>query len=504
VLAAVRTYALLGVEAHEVRVEVDLRSGLPAFAIVGLPDTAVRESRERVRSAIGNSGFEFPQHRITVNLAPANLPKAGPSYDLAIAAGVLVASGQLDAGAIADAGLAGELALDGSVRAVIGALPMALRARSEGTRRLCLPAGAAAEAAIAGANGHGAGPRVVAIAALRELAELDGEEGPAAVAPPKLGDVRTPAADLADLRGQAGLRRALEVAAAGGHSLLMLGPPGVGKSMAARRMPSLMPPLELDEAVEALSVASACGDLPPLSRALVRPFRAPHHTTSTAGLVGGSVPPRPGELTRAHRGVLFLDELAEFARDSLEALRQPLEDGRITIVRARRAIELPCRTQLVAASNPCPCGRGGGDEACDCAPGAVRRYRARISGPLADRIDITLDVGRPTAGELAAPPGESSRAVRERVVAARAAQARRLGPGRCNAEATVEEIRRHAELDASGARALAAGKERLGLSGRGYDRVLRLSRTLADLAGRKRVRADDVHEALVLRSRGDE
>ena len=499
-LATVRTFALVGVEAHDVRVEVDLRRGLPSFAIVGLPDAAVRESRERVRAAICNSGFEFPQQRITVNLAPANLPKAGPGYDLAIAAGLLVASGQLDRQAIAGAGLAGELALDGCVRPVVGVLPMALRARGEEMRLLAVPAAVAPEAAVSGANGAKGDLQVIGLDALRDLTRLGTRTArhPRAAAAGR-GAARS--SDLAELRGQAALRRAIEVAAAGGHSLLMLGPPGVGKSMAARRMPSVMPPLETAEAIEALAVASACGATPPLSRALIRPFRAPHHTISCAGLVGGGVPPSPGELTRAHRGVLFLDELPEFSRDALEALRQPLEEGRIAIVRARAMIELPCRVLLVAAANPCPCGRPGGEEECECAPGAIRRYRARISGPLADRMDITITVGRPGAAELAAGPGERSGPVRERVVAARRLQGARLGPGRCNAEASVEEIRRDVQLDRAGRDALAVGRSRFGLSGRGYERVLRLSRTLADLAERDGVTADDVHEALSLRSR---
>ena len=507
--AAVTTFALLGVEAREVQVEVDLRSGLPSFAIVGLPDAAVRESRERVRAALANAGFEFPQKRITVNLAPANLPKAGPGYDLAIAAGILAAHGKLAPEAVAGVGLAGEVALDGAVRPIPGALPMALRARRNGLRLLGVPEANATEAALAlaaGANGGARDPRPgLRIVGLEHLRQLESLESADALRPVPIPAPEAPGAedapDLADLRGQAALRRALEVAAAGGHSLLMLGPPGVGKSMAARRMPSILPALEQGEAIEALAVASACGAAPPLARARVRPYRAPHHTISRAGLVGGGTPPRPGELTRAHRGLLFLDELPEFSRDTLEALRQPLEEGRIVIVRARHSVTLPCRTMLVAAANPCPCGRPNGDEECECAPGAIRRYRARISGPLADRLDITVDVGPPTAGELGAGPGEASAAVRERVMAAREHQAARLGRGRSNAEATTREIRRDVRLDAAASGALALGKARLALSGRGYDRVLRIARTIADLRGGGRVEADDVAEALTLRSR---
>jgi magnesium chelatase family protein len=504
VLASVRTFALLGVEARDVQVEVDVRRGLPAFSIVGLPDAAVRESRERVRAALGNAGFEFPQRRITVSLAPANLPKAGPAFDLGIAAGVLVASGQLPATALEGVGLAGEVALDGALRPIVGALPMALRARMSELRLLGVPRANAQEAALAGlldANGSDAdGPP--SVIALDNVGELGALEDANATEVPELGSSVAGAYDLCDLRGQPGLRRAMEVAAAGGHSLLMLGPPGVGKSMAARRMPSILPPLGLGESIEALSVASACGSVPQLASARTRPFRAPHHTISSAGLVGGGTPPRPGELSRAHRGLLFLDELPEFSRDALEALRQPLEDGRIIISRARHSIALPCRTMLVAAANPCPCGRARGEEECECAPSAIRRYRSRISGPLADRIDITVEVGTPSAAALAAGTGEGSKAVRQRVLAARERQAARLGAARCNAEAAVEEIRRDAALDSGARGTLAAGQARLALSGRGYDRVLRLARTVADLAERGHVCEDDVAEALTLRSRG--
>ncbi len=506
-LATVRTFALIGVEARDVRVEVDVRPGLPSFSIVGLPDAAVRESRERVRAALGNAGFKFPQERITVNLAPANLPKAGPGYDLAIAAGVMIASGQLEQARLEGVGLAGEVALDGSVRPVPGVLPMALRARAAGMRLIGVPAAGAAEAALSGAaanGGPGDGLEVVGLSGLGELVRLGRVDGPRPTPPPGLDESAAHAEDLADLRGQAALRRALEIAAAGGHSLLMVGPPGVGKSMAARRMPSILPPLEVPEAIDTLSVASACGDVPPLGRARVRPFRAPHHTISCAGLVGGGTPPRPGELTRAHRGLLFLDELPEFSRDALEALRQPLEDGRIVIARARHSIVLPCRTMLVAAANPCPCGQSRGETQCECAPGSIRRYRARISGPLADRVDITAEVGPPSASELAAGPGEGSAAIRERVIGARERQADRLGSGRCNADASAEEVRGQGRLDRGASEALAEGKERHGLSGRGYDRVLRLARTIADLDGRDRVRADHIWEALSLRSRRDD
>jgi magnesium chelatase family protein len=500
--AMVRTFALLGVEAREVGVEVDVRGGLPSFTIVGLPDAAVRESRERVRAALVNSGFEFPQKRITVNLAPANLPKAGPGFDLAIAAGVLVASEQLSPELVGGAGLAGEVALDGSIRAIPGALPMAACARRAGLPLIGVPEQNAQEAALANLiEPNGEGPlglvEVVAVGAVAALAGL--RSGARAVAVPRLPEpvVPTGTPDLAELRGQPMLRRVLEIAAAGGHSLLMLGPPGVGKSMAARRLPSILPPLGETEAIETLAVASACGGIPPLEHARRRPFRAPHHTISTAGLVGGGTPPRPGELSRAHRGVLFLDELPEFSRDALEALRQPLEDGEIAVARARHSVRLPCRVMFVAAANPCPCGAGPGGE-CECTEAQVRRYRARVSGPLADRIDLHPFVDQPEAGAMGAEPGETSAAVRERVCAAREVQRRRLA-GRANAEMTPLEARRHVRIGPASASMLTAARARGGLSGRGHDRVLRVARTIADLAQRAQVEHEDVVEALSYR-----
>jgi len=494
VLATACTFSLVGVEAREVRAEVDVRGGLPAFALVGLPDAAVRESRERVRAALANSGFTFPQQRIVANLAPADLRKAGPGFDLAIAAALLAASGQLPPGALERVGLAGELALDGSIRPVAGALAMAEAAGKGGARAIAVPAANAAEAALAG------GPRVVPLERLEQVRLLGTEAEPEARDAPARAVAEPEHPDLTDLRGQPFLRTALEVAAAGGHSLLMTGPPGAGKSLAARRLPSILPPLSEPERIEVLRIASACGQrAEPQPR---RPFRAPHHTISAAGLVGGGNPPRPGEVTLAHRGVLFLDELPEFSRDALEALRQPLEDGRVVISRARHAVELPCRFMLVAAANPCPCGRGRDSGECECPEGAVARYRARLSGALADRVDIAITVGRPGAEAMASGPGEESRAVRERVVAARRLQELRLGPGRANADMTALEARRHVELDRAGRRLLAEAYERLRLSGRGHERVLRVARTLADLDGAGTVSASHLEGALALRSRG--
>jgi magnesium chelatase family protein len=490
VLAAARTYALLGVDAREVRVEADVRTGLPCFALVGLPDAAVREARERVRAAVVNSGFEFPQRRITANLAPADLRKAGPGFDLALAAALLAATGQLPEGVLADVALAGELALDGSVRPVPGALAMAEAARRAKLRALVLPTASAREAALV-ADGA-----LVPVDRLEQLKDLGRQsEPPPPPAPHSPGDVGvSTGGDLAELRGQPALRRALEIAAAGAHSLLIAGPPGAGKSLAARRLPSLLPPLEPAEAIEAARVASACGRPVEPAVAGLRPFRAPHHTISIAGLVGGGNPPRPGEATLAHRGVLFLDELPEFARNALEALRQPVEDGVIRVTRARYAIELPCRFQLVATANPCPCGRGARSGECTCDAGSVRAYEAKLTGALADRIDISLPVDQPDLG-LFSEPGEGSAVVRERVLAARERQ--RVRADRPNGELDSRLI----ELDPEVDRMLADAGMRTGLSGRGRARVIRVARTIADLAGAGRVGCEHVAEAIALRRR---
>jgi magnesium chelatase family protein len=501
VLATTQTFSLLGIDVREVNVEVDVCSGgLPTFSLVGLPDAAVRESRERVRSALENSGFRFPQHRITANLAPADLRKAGPSFDLAIAAGLLVASGQLPADRLAGVALTGELALDGSIRPIPGALAMAEAAGRDGCHAIAVPAANGSEAALAG------GLRVVPLDRLAQLPLL-GTEGEPPAPPPfelSLNGAAPGGPDLSDLRGQPYLRDALEIAAAGGHSLLIIGPPGAGKSLAARRLPSILPPLSRADALEVLRVASACGALKRGSTTAARPFRAPHHTISTAGLVGGGSPPRAGEVTLAHRGVLFLDEMGEFSREALEALRQPLEEGRVAITRARGAVELPSRFMLVAASNPCPCGRGEGSGECECQPGSMRRYRAKLSGALADRIDISVAVDRPTADQMGARSAADSAGVRARVVAARERQERRLGPGRCNGDMDLADLRAGARLSRGARRTLAEGHAQLRLSGRGHDRVLRVSRTIADLVGAERIEAEHVARAISLRRRGTE
>jgi len=494
VLATARTFTLDGIVARPVQVEVDVHRGLPNFTIVGLPDTAVREARERVRAALVNCGFEFPLRRIVVNLAPASLRKAGPGMDLAIAAALLSASGQLEWERLARVALAGELALDGATRPVPGALAMAEAARESGADAILLPAENGAEAALA------AGIAVVPVEALGQLPALvAGEWEPAAPEPMPLRlDSPPGASDLADLRGQPHLRHALEVAAAGGHSLLMVGPPGAGKSLAASRLPSILPPLAVSDALEVARIASACGRLDALPGG--RPFRAPHHTVSAAGLVGGGSPPRAGEVTLAHRGVLFLDELCEFRRDALEALRAPLETGEVTIARVGGQRRLPCRFMLVAAANPCPCGRGETDPDCTCSPYEVQRYQGKLSGALADRIDILAAVRQPSAAEIGGAPGEPSAAVRERICAARDRQEQRMGPGRCNAEMTPAEARA-CPLGDGAAALLADLYARQRLSGRAHDRALRLAQTLTDLAGLDEIREEQMAQALQMRRR---
>jgi magnesium chelatase family protein len=494
VLATAHTFTLDGIAARPVRVEVDVHRGLPGFQIVGLPDAAVRESRERVRAALSNCGFEFPLQRIVVNLAPASLRKAGPGMDLAIASALLSASGQLEWEGLSRVAMAGELALDGSIRAVNGALAISEAAREGGAEAVLVPAENGPEAALA------AGIDVVPVDSLGRLPALAaGEWEPRRPEALALASAATPGPDLADLRGQPHLRHALEVAAAGGHSLLVVGPPGAGKSLAASRLPSILPPLATAEALEVARIASACGRL---GGALPggRPFRAPHHTISPAGLVGGGTPPRPGEATLAHRGVLFLDELCEFRRDALEALRAPLEAGEVSIARASGRRTLPCRFMLVAASNPCPCGRGEADPDCSCAPVAVQRYQGRLSGALADRIDILAAVRQPSAAEIGGEPGEPSADVRERVRAGRERQERRLGLGRCNAEMTPSEARECA-LSADAAGLLADLYARQRLSGRAHDRALRLAQTVADLDGVERIGQEQMAQALQLRRR---
>lgn len=499
-LASLRSAAVVGVEALAVVVEVDVSLGMPIFTMVGLPDASVRESRDRVRSAIRNSGYHFPDHRVTVNLAPADIRKAGASYDLPIALGILAASGIVEPRHVDSIVLLGELSLDGSIQAIRGVLPIAVAARREGKAAMLLPRANAAEARVVdGLKVLPVDSLIEAVGALNRPLEETAGLGP--YLPQLPAASQAPALDFADVAGQGMAKRALEVAAAGGHNVLLVGAPGGGKTMMARRLPTVLPPLEFDEALDCTSVHSVAGTLAP-GTALMheRPFRAPHHTISEVAMVGGGSIPRPGEISLAHNGVLFLDELPEFDRRVLEALRQPLEEGRVTVARAARTSCFPARFMLVAAMNPCPCGFYGDQRrACRCTPSQIDRYAGRISGPLRDRIDLVADVPATTLGAHAVADEESSRAIRARVLAARQTERRRFDGPMLNAAMEGALLRKHCWLDSKATKLLCAATTKFALSARGCDRVLRVSRTIADLENAPDLTAAHVAEALQYR-----
>ena len=499
-LACITTAAVLGLEGRLVEVQLDLaHQGLPNFFLVGLPNAAVREARERVRTAIKNSGLAYPLRRITANLAPAELPKQGPSYDLPLALAILVASGQLEPPP-ARTMYVGELSLDGHVRHIHGILPMVATARAAGMRQVFVPAEDAAEAALLD------GIDVIAIETLSDLvAHLRGDIVLSKAAPTawSIGDAPEDAVDFEQVRGQKAAKRALEIAAAGAHNVLMTGVPGAGKTLLARALPGILPPMTPEETLEVTRIYSVAGVLPPGSPVVRRrPFRAPHHTVSYAGLVGGGTSPRPGEISLAHRGVLFLDEIPEFTSHVLEVLRQPIEDGVVTIARARETITFPAKFTLIAARNPCPCGfYGDAARQCSCAEAMVTRYQKRLSGPILDRIDMHLTVSRVEFDELTSSENdaESSAVVRSRVTAARQRQWRRFAESptvTCNASMRLPEIRAFCELDEASAGLLRSAVERLSLSARAYHRILRVARTIADLWERDQIIPDDIAEAI--------
>ena len=503
-LSRVMSSAVQGVEAYRVDVETSLANGLPHFATVGLPDNAVKESRERVEAAIKQSGFTYPYRRVTINLAPADIRKVGSAFDLPIAVGILAASGQVSSSGLEGYLFVGELSLDGSVRPVRGALPMAIAAAKAGARGMILPKENAHEAALS-SN--------LPVYAVETLSEVTGFLRQECLLTPfdldrnaLFDQASTYPIDFSDVKGQDHVKRAIEVAAAGSHNLLLIGPPGSGKTMLARRTPTVLPDMTLEEALDTTKIHSVAGLLPP-GRPIIatRPFRAPHHTISDAGLIGGGSYPRPGEVSLAHHGVLFLDELPEFKKNVLELMRQPLEDGSVTLSRAAIALTYPSRFMLVAAMNPCPCGyHGDATHACQCDQGQIQRYLAKISGPLLDRIDLHIEAPAVPYRELTGQAtGESSAVIRERVNAARRRQLERFKDHTniyCNAHMESRDIRRFCQVEDRAFDLLRQAIVKLGLSARAYDRILKVSRTIADLAGEDGISAAHVGEAIQYRA----
>lgn len=502
-LAKVISAAVVGIEAILVDVEVDIAPGLPQFATVGLPDGAVKESKDRVKAALKNSGYDFPPKRITANLAPADLRKEGTAFDLPISIGILAATGLIEEYRLQQYLLLGELSLDGSLKPIRGALPVAVAARQAGLQGLILPPENAAEAAVVSGipilPAANLSDVVLFLRQEKEIQPFTVDLSNLFLQQDGLGE------DFSEVRGQDHAKRAIEVAAAGGHNLLMIGPPGSGKTMLARRIPSILPPLGFDEAIETTAVFSVGGLLEP-GRPLVtvRPFRSPHHTISDVGLIGGGASPKPGEVSLANNGLLFLDELPEFKKNALEVLRQPLEDGRVTISRALHSLTYPSRFMLVAAMNPCPCGYLGDiTHTCSCTPIAIKRYRSRISGPLLDRIDLHIEVPAVAYRDLAdSRQTESSAQIAKRVLQARQVQQQRFigSKTHCNAQMNARLLKRYCDLDQGGHRMLELAGERLGFSARSYSRILKVARTIADLAGSPTIHEPHLAEAIQYRN----